>query len=73
MTRIQYVRHAQRGEDVLIEGDLDDRDFTATYLRDGMPVAALLAGRPRELPKLRREIDLAYQGRHTETEAMAAA
>ena len=52
-TRIQYLGHAQLADQVTIDGDLDSLDFTATYTRAGTPVAALLVGRPRDLPQAR--------------------
>ena len=52
--RIQYVGDARGHDTVEVDGDLDARDATATFLRAGTPVAALLVGRPRALPALRR-------------------
>jgi hypothetical protein len=52
--RIQYVGDARGHDSVEIDGDLDARDATVIFLRAGTPVAALLVGRPRALPALRR-------------------
>jgi 3-phenylpropionate/trans-cinnamate dioxygenase ferredoxin reductase component len=54
--RIQYLGHAQLADSVGIDGDLTARDFTAIFTRRGRPVAALIAGRPRALPKIRHLI-----------------
>jgi hypothetical protein len=37
----------------VFEGSPTDRDFHAVVSRGGIPVAALVVGRPRELPRLR--------------------
>ncbi len=55
--RIQYVGHAAPGDTVTLDGDPGARDFTAIYARAGRPVAALLVGRPRALPRIRRLIE----------------
>lgn len=55
-TRIQYLGHARPADSLSIDGDLDSREFTATFLRDGRAVAALLVGRPRQLPATRKLI-----------------
>jgi NADPH-dependent 2,4-dienoyl-CoA reductase/sulfur reductase-like enzyme len=55
--RVQYVGHAQYGEDLLIDGDPAERDFTAVYVRNGVPVAGLVVGRPRAIPSLRKRIE----------------
>jgi 3-phenylpropionate/trans-cinnamate dioxygenase ferredoxin reductase subunit len=51
--RIQYLGHAHLSDSVSVEGDMDARDFVALYSREGMPVAALIVGRPGALPELR--------------------
>jgi NADPH-dependent 2,4-dienoyl-CoA reductase/sulfur reductase-like enzyme len=55
-TRIQYLGHARLADSLSIEGEPDARDFTATFTRDGRAVAALLVGRPRQLPAARKLI-----------------
>ena len=55
--RIQYVGHARLADSVSIDGDLQARDFTATFTHDGRAVAALLVGRPRQLPAARTLIE----------------
>lgn len=52
-TRIQYLGHASLADDVQIDGDPAERDFAATFTRAGRAVAALLVGRPRQLPTAR--------------------
>ena len=54
--RIQYLGHAHLADSVSIDGDPAARDFTALFTRRGKPVAALMAGRPRALPEMRRLI-----------------
>lgn len=54
--RIQYLGHAAIADSVSIDGDPSARDFTALFTKHGKPVAALLAGRPRALPEMRRLI-----------------
>jgi 3-phenylpropionate/trans-cinnamate dioxygenase ferredoxin reductase subunit len=54
--RIQYLGHAALADSVAIDGDCSARDFTALFTRAGQPVAALMAGRPRALPEMRRLI-----------------
>ena len=59
--RIQYLGYAGLGDAVEIDGDPNARDFTAVWQRDGQPTAALLVGRPRELPRMRRLIQQALE------------
>jgi hypothetical protein len=54
--RIQYVGNARLADAVTIDGDLDRRDFTATFTLAGRAVAALLVDRPRSLPAARKMI-----------------
>jgi 3-phenylpropionate/trans-cinnamate dioxygenase ferredoxin reductase component len=55
--RVQYLGHAGIADSVSIDGDPAERDFTALFTRRGEPVAALMAGRPRALPEMRRLIE----------------
>jgi NADPH-dependent 2,4-dienoyl-CoA reductase/sulfur reductase-like enzyme len=55
-TRIQYLGDARRADSFEVEGSLAERDFTALFTRAGRPVAALMVGRPRALPEMRRLI-----------------
>jgi 3-phenylpropionate/trans-cinnamate dioxygenase ferredoxin reductase subunit len=67
--RIQFIGHAGPGR-LVIDGDLDAPDFSATFVRDGRPIGALLVGRPHALPAIRRQLqDLAH---HTQPERNAA-
>jgi 3-phenylpropionate/trans-cinnamate dioxygenase ferredoxin reductase component len=53
--RLQHVGHAEEWSAVEIEGEPDS--FTARYVdREGRPLAALLANRPREVAAFRREL-----------------
>jgi NADPH-dependent 2,4-dienoyl-CoA reductase/sulfur reductase-like enzyme len=54
--RMQYLGHAQLHDDVSIDGQLEARNFTATFTRRGDPVAVLLVGRPHALADARRLI-----------------
>jgi hypothetical protein len=55
--RIQYLGRARPDDSVAIDGEPEDRNFTATFIRAGRPVAALLVDRPRSLPDLRSLIE----------------
>jgi NADPH-dependent 2,4-dienoyl-CoA reductase/sulfur reductase-like enzyme len=55
--RVQYLGHAQVADSVQLDGDPAARNFTATFSRGGRPVAALIVGRPRELPTFRKLIE----------------
>ncbi len=55
-TRFQYIGHAPLADSLEIDGDLDAPSFAAIFRRAGTPVAALLAGRPQQLPAMRRLI-----------------
>lgn len=52
-TRIQYMGHAKLADSVELDGDLDGRNFSATFYRSGRAVGGLLVNRPRSLPALR--------------------
>ncbi len=54
--RIQYVGSSYGADAVAVDGDRSQRSFTATFTRQGQPVAGLLVNRPRELPALRNRI-----------------
>jgi 3-phenylpropionate/trans-cinnamate dioxygenase ferredoxin reductase component len=56
--RIQYLGHAPLADAVRIDGDPEERDFTATFTRAGRAVAALLAGRPHSLPAARKLLEM---------------
>jgi NADPH-dependent 2,4-dienoyl-CoA reductase/sulfur reductase-like enzyme len=55
--RIQYLGRARPTDAVHIDGDPTARSFTATFLRAGRPVAALLVDRARSLPTFRALIE----------------
>ncbi len=52
--RIQYAGTTTGADGLRFDGDLDGRDFTVLYRREGRPIAALAVGRPREFAALRR-------------------
>jgi NADPH-dependent 2,4-dienoyl-CoA reductase/sulfur reductase-like enzyme len=54
--RIQYVGDARRADALTIDGEPEQRNFTATFTRTGHPVAALLVDRTRALPEMRTMI-----------------
>lgn len=55
-TRVQLLGDPRGATELRIDGDPQQRDFTALYVRDAIVVAGLLAGRPRALPALRSQI-----------------
>jgi 3-phenylpropionate/trans-cinnamate dioxygenase ferredoxin reductase component len=59
--RIQYAGHAPGADEIRIDGEPGDRDFSVLYRRADRPVAALAVGRPRELAAMRRLIDAAHE------------
>jgi NADPH-dependent 2,4-dienoyl-CoA reductase/sulfur reductase-like enzyme len=54
--RIHLVGEAAGADAVEIDGSPPARDFTAVLRRHGAVVGALLVGRPRELPRWRRQL-----------------
>ena len=52
--RIQCLGRAEGADLVSVEGDPASTDFAATFSRRGVPLAALLVGRPRALSETRR-------------------
>lgn len=61
-TRIQYLGHACLADDVSFDGDRQSRDFSATFVRDGRPVAGLLVARPHQLPAMRELLTASTEG-----------
>jgi NADPH-dependent 2,4-dienoyl-CoA reductase/sulfur reductase-like enzyme len=59
--RVQYLGYAAEADAVAIEGDSAGPDLRAVWTREGRAVAALLVGRPREMPALRRAIDETFE------------
>lgn len=53
-TRFHYIGHAGLADSLEIDGDLEAPSFTAMFRCAGRPVAALLAGQPQQLPRIRR-------------------
>ena len=54
--RVQWVGDASGSDDLAIERGPGARQLAARYLRAGHTVGALLAGRPGDLPAMRREV-----------------
>ena len=52
--RIQFLGNTHLADAITIDGDPERRNFTALFTRQTKPVAALLVGRPRLLPQMRR-------------------
>ena len=52
--RIQYVGRTTGADEIELDGSPDNRDFAAVFRCAGVPIAALLAGRPQQLPDMRR-------------------
>ncbi|MGW6729093.1 NAD(P)/FAD-dependent oxidoreductase [Nocardia sp. NPDC055029] len=46
---MQFAGWVHPHDELIVDGDLDARDFLAVALRDGRPVGAVAMGRPREL------------------------
>jgi 3-phenylpropionate/trans-cinnamate dioxygenase ferredoxin reductase subunit len=67
--RIQYLGYAPLGDRVEIDGDPARSDFAVVWHRDDRPVAALLVGRPRELPRMRKLVQATLE--HHKQEAAA--
>jgi NADPH-dependent 2,4-dienoyl-CoA reductase/sulfur reductase-like enzyme len=55
-TRINWLGDARGADSVEIDGDPEASDFSVVYRREGHVVAGLLVGRPRDLPRLRKEL-----------------
>ncbi len=54
--RIQFVGRAGEADRIAIDGGPASRDFEALFTTSGVPVAALLVGRPRALADARRRV-----------------
>jgi 3-phenylpropionate/trans-cinnamate dioxygenase ferredoxin reductase component len=57
--RIQFVGSSEGADRIETEGELEVPDFTAWLMHGERPIGALLAGRPRALPDVRRRIAVA--------------
>ena len=56
--RIQYVGDASGADEVRLEGDPAEREFSVLFSRARRPVAGLAVNQPRRLVALRRQIEL---------------
>jgi NADPH-dependent 2,4-dienoyl-CoA reductase/sulfur reductase-like enzyme len=65
--RVQYVGRAEEADRIAVDGDPDGRDFEATFTKDGVPVAALLVGRPRTLSQARKRVQAGLESLTPET------
>jgi 3-phenylpropionate/trans-cinnamate dioxygenase ferredoxin reductase subunit len=52
--RLQGLGQPAANDEIVFEGNPAERDFHAVVSRDGVPVAALAVGQPREIPRLRK-------------------
>ena len=52
--RLQGLGQPAANDEIVFEGSPGERDFHAVVSRDGVPVAALAVGQPREIPRLRK-------------------
>ena len=52
--RMQGLGQPAANDEIVFEGNPAERDFHAVVSRDGLPVAALAVGQPREIPRLRK-------------------
>ena len=59
--RVQYLGYVSEADAMSIDGDPACRDFTALWTHDGRPVAALLVGRSRAMPAVRRAISETFE------------
>jgi len=62
--RMHLVGEVAGADGVEIDGRPEARDFTAVLRRHGAVVGALLVGRPRELPRWRRQLALSFEERN---------
>jgi NADPH-dependent 2,4-dienoyl-CoA reductase/sulfur reductase-like enzyme/nitrite reductase/ring-hydroxylating ferredoxin subunit len=53
---IRYVGHAEKWDEIKIDGAIDDQDFLASFIRGGRTLAVATVGRDRD--NLRAEVDL---------------
>jgi NADPH-dependent 2,4-dienoyl-CoA reductase/sulfur reductase-like enzyme len=60
--RIQYLGNARLADGLTIDGDPEQRSFTATFTRAQVPVAAILVDRTRSLPAMRTLLTAATTG-----------
>ncbi len=65
--RVQYVGRAEEADRIAIDGDPGGRDFEALFTKAGVPVAALLVGRPRALSRARRRVQEGLESLTPET------
>ena len=52
--RLQGLGQPAANDEIVFEGSPSERNFHAVVSRDGVPVAALAVGQPREIPRLRK-------------------
>ncbi len=52
--RLQGLGAPAANDEIVFKGNPAERDFHAVVSRDGVPVAALAVGQPREIPRLRK-------------------
>jgi len=67
---INYVGHAERWDEVTIDGSLSDRDATVTYLRSGRPLAIATVGRDAAGLRAEHAMELELAAQETRAEAL---
>jgi NADPH-dependent 2,4-dienoyl-CoA reductase/sulfur reductase-like enzyme len=67
--RIQFLGRADSADRIELDGEPAAYDFTAVFIRNGRPIAALLVGRPDALPELRRRLHQSATEPHHERQA----
>ena len=66
---IAYVGHAEEWDEVKIDGSMEARDCSVTYLREGRKLAVALIH--RDLEGLRAEVELERCGAHSDARSVA--
>src|SRR5262249_16063264 len=54
---IRYVGHAEKWDEITIDGSLDARDATVSYMRNGTRLAVATTHRDRESPRAEVELE----------------
>jgi hypothetical protein len=66
---IAYVGHAEEWDEVKIDGSMEARDCSVTYLREGRKLAVALIH--RDLEGLRADVELERCGAHSDARSVA--
>jgi NADPH-dependent 2,4-dienoyl-CoA reductase/sulfur reductase-like enzyme len=68
---INYVGHAERWDEVTVDGSLTDRNATVSYLRRGRPWATATVGRDAAGLRAEHAMELELAAHETRAEALA--